>query len=77
MTTTPQPFLPFTRPSLDEATIAAVGDVLRSGWLTTGPKVAAFEARLTEYFGRTTRVFANGTCTMEVALRGRWRGPWR
>ncbi len=68
-------FLPFTRPSIDEATIAAVGDVLRSGWLTTGPKVAAFEAQLTEYFGRTTRVFSNGTCTMEVALRVAGIGP--
>jgi dTDP-4-amino-4,6-dideoxygalactose transaminase len=68
-------FLPFTRPSIDEATIAAVGEVLRSGWLTTGPKVAAFEAQLTSYFGRTTRVFSNGTCTMEVALRVAGIGP--
>jgi dTDP-4-amino-4,6-dideoxygalactose transaminase len=68
-------FLPFTRPSIDEATISAVADVLRSGWLTTGPKVAAFEAQLTQYFGRTTRVFSNGTCTMEVALRVAGIGP--
>jgi dTDP-4-amino-4,6-dideoxygalactose transaminase len=68
-------FLPFTRPSLDETTIAAVADVLRSGWLTTGPKVSAFETKLTEYFGRTTRVFSNGTCTMEVALRVAGIGP--
>jgi dTDP-4-amino-4,6-dideoxygalactose transaminase len=68
-------FLPFTRPSIDETTIAAVAEVLRSGWLTTGPKVAAFEARLSEYFGRPTRVFSNGTCTMEVALRVAGIGP--
>jgi dTDP-4-amino-4,6-dideoxygalactose transaminase len=68
-------FLPFTRPSIDEATIAAVADVLRSGWLTTGPKVAAFEAQLSEYFGRKTLVFGNGTCTMEVALRLAGIGP--
>ena len=36
-------FLPFTRPSIDEATIAAVGEVLRSGWITTGPKAERFE----------------------------------
>ncbi|MFN7607940.1 MAG: DegT/DnrJ/EryC1/StrS family aminotransferase, partial [Ralstonia sp.] len=29
----------------------AVADVLRSGWITSGPKVAAFEAALSEYFG--------------------------
>ncbi len=38
--------LPFSQPFIDEATIAAVGDVLRSGWITSGPKVAAFEATI-------------------------------
>ena len=42
-------FLPFTRPSIDEDTIAAVGDVLRSGWITTGPKVKEFEAAATDH----------------------------
>jgi len=63
-------FLPFTKPSIDEATIAAVGDVLRSGWITTGPKCTEFEKILSEYFGgRPVRCFSNGTATMEVALR--------
>jgi dTDP-4-amino-4,6-dideoxygalactose transaminase len=63
-------FLPFTRPDIDAATIAAVSDVLASGWITTGPQVRAFEARLSELFGgRPVRAFANGTATMEVALR--------
>lgn len=64
------PFLPFSKPTIDEATIAAVGDVLRSGWITSGPKVQAFEAQLSEYFGgRPVRTFNSGTCTMEIALR--------
>jgi len=64
------PFLPFAKPTIDEATIAAVGDVLRSGWITSGPKVQAFEAQLSEYFGgRPVRTFNSGTCTMEIALR--------
>ena len=63
-------FLPFTRPDIDAATIAAVGEVLASGWITTGPQAQAFEARLSELFGgRPVRAFANGTATMEVALR--------
>ena len=33
-------FLPFSRPSITEAEIAAVSKVLRSGWITTGPKAA-------------------------------------
>ncbi|MDP3843128.1 MAG: DegT/DnrJ/EryC1/StrS aminotransferase family protein [Oxalobacteraceae bacterium] len=70
------PFLPFSRPSIDEATIAAVCDVLRSGWLTSGPKVLAFEAALSAYFGgRPVRTFNSGTCTMEIALRIAGIGP--
>jgi dTDP-4-amino-4,6-dideoxygalactose transaminase len=64
------PYLPFSRPSIDEATITAVGEVLRSGWITSGPKVLAFEKMLSEYFGgRPVRTFNSGTCTMEIALR--------
>jgi dTDP-4-amino-4,6-dideoxygalactose transaminase len=69
-------FLPFTRPSIDEATIAAVADVLRSGWITSGPKVQAFEAALSDYCGgRTVRAFSSGTATLEVALRLAGIGP--
>ena len=71
-----QAFLPFTKPTIDEATIASVADVLRSGWLTSGPKVQALEARLSEYFGgRPVRTFNSGTCTMEIALRIAGIGP--
>ena len=72
-----QPFLPFTRPSVDEATIAAVGEVLRSGWLTSnGHKVKAFESLLSTYFGgRPVRTYNSGTCTMEIALRIAGIGP--
>lgn len=74
-TTTP-PFIPFTRPSFDEATIAAVADVLRSGWVTSGPKLAEFEAALSVYFGnRPVRCFANGTATMKIALQVAGIGP--
>jgi len=72
----PPPFLPFTRPLIDEATIAGVGEVLRSGWISSGPQVKAFEARLSEYFGgRPVRAFNSGTCTMEIALRIAGVGP--
>src|SRR3954471_1702536 len=71
-----QTFLPFSKPTIDEATIAAVADVLRSGWITSGPKVQAFEAKLSEYFGgRPVRTFNSGTCTMEIALRVAGIGP--
>jgi dTDP-4-amino-4,6-dideoxygalactose transaminase len=69
-------FLPFTRPSIDEETIAAVADVLRSGWLTTGPKCKAFEEALSQHCGgRPVRVFNSGSITMEIALRLAGVGP--
>lgn len=63
-------FLPFTRPSIDEETIQSVADVLRSGWITSGPQVKAFEAALSDYFGgRPVRSMNSGTATLEAALR--------
>ena len=64
------PFIPFTRPSFNQETIDAVSEVLRSGWVTSGPKLAEFEAALSKYFGdRPVRCFANGTATMKIALQ--------
>jgi len=72
----PPEYLPMTRPSIDEATIQGVCEVLRSGWITSGPQVKAFEAALGEYFGgRPVRAFNSGTCTMEVGLRIAGVGP--
>ena len=62
-------FLPFTRPSIDEQTIAEVAEVLRSGWLASGPKVTAFEAALSRYFGgRPVRTQTSATASLEHAL---------
>ena len=64
-----QPFLPFTRPSIDEQTIAEVAEVLRSGWLASGPKVQAFEAALSDYCGgRPVRTQTSATASLEHAL---------
>jgi dTDP-4-amino-4,6-dideoxygalactose transaminase len=70
------PFLPFSRPSIDEETIAGVAEVLRSGWITSGPKVKEFEAQLSAYCGgRPVRAFNSGTAALEVALRVAGVGP--
>ena len=62
-------FLPFTRPSIDEQTIVEVAEVLRSGWLASGPKVKAFEAALSSYFGgRPVRTQTSATASLEHAL---------
>lgn len=68
--------LPFTRPSLDEQTIADVVAVLRSGWLASGPKVQELEKALSAYCGgRPVRTFTSATAALEIALRICGVGP--
>ena len=69
-------FLPFTRPTIDEPTIAAVGEVLRSGWITSGPKVREFEAQLSALCGgRPVRTMSSATGALEIALALAGVGP--
>jgi dTDP-4-amino-4,6-dideoxygalactose transaminase len=70
------PYLKFAGPVLDEATIAGVGEVLRSGQLTSGPWVQKFEAALSEFCGgRPVRVLTSATAAVEVALQLAGIGP--
>jgi len=76
MFTGSEPFLPFTRPSIDEETIAAVVDVLRSGWITTGPRCRELEAALgARLGGRPVRVASSATAALALALRIAGVGP--
>lgn len=69
-------FLPFARADIDEETIAGVGEVLRSGWITSGPQVRQFEEELTAYFGgRPVRTVNSGTGTLEIGLEIAGVGP--
>ena len=69
-------FLPFARPTIDEAMIAAVADTLRSRWIVTGPRAAAFENALSERFGgRIVRCVTSATAAMELALELLEVGP--
>lgn len=68
--------LKFASPLIDEATIAAVGDVLRSGHITSGPWVERFEAALSEFCGgRPVRVVTSATAAVEIALQLAGIGP--
>src|SRR4029077_288820 len=59
--------LPFTRPTIDEETIQGVVEVLRSGWVASGPNVIAFEAALSKYLGgRPIRTQTSATASMEM-----------
>ncbi len=44
-------FLPFSRPTIEENEISEVVECLKSGWITTGPRVAQFESMLEDYLG--------------------------
>jgi dTDP-4-amino-4,6-dideoxygalactose transaminase len=57
----------FARPDLTEREIAEVVAVLRSGWLTTGPRVQEFERRFAEYTGAPHAVAVN-SCTAALHL---------
>jgi len=64
------PYLKFAGPVLDEATIAGVGDVLRSGHIASGPWVRRFEDGLSAFCGgRPVRVLTSATAAVEVALQ--------
>jgi len=60
--------IPYGHQSIGEDDIAAVVDVLRSDWLTQGPKVEEFERALADYSGaKHAVVFANGTAALQAA----------
>jgi dTDP-4-amino-4,6-dideoxygalactose transaminase len=69
-------YLKFASPLLDEATIAGVGDVLRSGHIASGPWVQKFEAGLSAFCGgRPVRALTSATAAVEVALQLCGIGP--
>jgi UDP-4-amino-4,6-dideoxy-N-acetyl-beta-L-altrosamine transaminase len=63
------PFIPYGRQSVDEEDILEVINVLRSDWLTTGPKVNEFELAVSEYIGsRYAVAVSNGTAALHAAM---------
>ena len=61
-------FLPYGRQSVDESDIQAVVEVLRSDWLTTGPKVGEFEEAFAARVGAVHAVsFSSGTAALHAA----------
>jgi len=62
--------IPVYRPSFDEAEIDALREVLQSGWVGTGPKVAELERRFAAYLGTPATVAVqSGTAALYLALR--------
>jgi perosamine synthetase len=68
--------LPYARQTIGDAEIAAVVGVLRSDWLTTGPKVEEFEQALAEFVGSRHAVsFSSGTAALHAAVFASGAGP--
>lgn len=69
-------FLPYGKHQIDENDIEAVTEVLRSGALTCGPKVGAFEDAFADYIGvEQAVVCANGTAALHLACMAAELGP--
>ena len=68
--------IPYGRQTVDDEDIKAVIAVLRSDWLTTGPKVAEFEAALARYVGAKFSVaVSSGTAALHCAMYALGIGP--
>jgi dTDP-4-amino-4,6-dideoxygalactose transaminase len=69
-------FLPYALPSIGEEEIAEVVDTLRSGWVTTGPKVKRFENDFVAYTGASNALAVNScTAGLHTTLAALGIGP--
>ncbi|MBN1548063.1 MAG: UDP-4-amino-4,6-dideoxy-N-acetyl-beta-L-altrosamine transaminase [Syntrophaceae bacterium] len=68
--------IPYGKQSVDEEDIQSVLDVLRSDWLTTGPKIEQFERAIADYVGAQDAVAVNsGTAALHAAMFALGIGP--
>lgn len=65
--------IPFSPPYIDDNVIAEVTDSLRSGWITTGPKVKALEEEITKLTGTQHALCVNSWTTGAIMML-RWLG---
>jgi dTDP-4-amino-4,6-dideoxygalactose transaminase len=70
-------FVPFALPDIGEEEIAAVAEAMRSGWLTTGPRAAAFEQDFAAFLGGGVHAVAvnSATAGLHLALEAVGIGP--
>lgn len=68
--------IPFSPPDITDKEIESVVEVLKSGWITTGPKTKKFEKEISEYCGTEKTICMNSaTSCMEMCLRMLGVGP--
>jgi perosamine synthetase len=68
--------IPVSQPFLGDEEIVQLTDVIRSGWISSGPKVAAFEGAMAEATGASNAIaVSSGTAALHVALAALGIGP--
>ena len=68
--------IPFSPPDITDVEINNVVEVLKSGWITTGPKTKEFERKIAEYCNTNRAICLNSaTAGMEMTLRTLGIGP--
>lgn len=76
VTTVRKTHLPFARPTVGEEEVVAVADALRSGWLTSGPKVKEFEAAFALDIGAEAALAVSScTAALHISLLAHGIGP--
>lgn len=69
-------FLPYCLPFVEEEDIQAVGEAMRSNWITTGPKTRQFEADFARYVGASSALALNScTAGLHLLLKAAGIGP--
>jgi dTDP-4-amino-4,6-dideoxygalactose transaminase len=63
-----RPFMPFALPDIGDEEIAEVVDSLRSGWITTGPKVKRFEEAFANFIGGDVQAVSCNSATAGLHL---------
>lgn len=75
---TTETFIPFALPDIGEAEVEAVAETMRSGWLTTGPRAAAFEEAFSRFLGEPelhALAVNSATAGLHLALEALGIGP--
>ena len=63
------PMIPVAKPLMDETEVQAAGRAIRSGWVTQGPEVAAFEREFAAFVGAPHAcAVSSGTTALHLAL---------
>ena len=69
-------FLSFQPPAVGDEEVAAVAETIRSGWLTSGPKTAELERRMSEFVeAKHVLAVSSGTAALHLALLAVGVGP--